>query len=903
MLTANRHARKLNGRITSIFTKPVSEPVSEPLSDKLYDAGVIPPMGRVDQAWLGRKYDFSTRTITGKIDHQPTERYYFDPLATVEHFNLRSIEFGNWMNQRDRQRMLYGVVAALEDMATILGVPHRALGMGKSLSIAMGARGHGGNAMAFYQGKPYHTINLTKPHGWRGVFAHEYGHAVDELLYTSMGKRKLLSGGRSTEKIIRRADDDTWGQRAEKILQKAYGTDSWAVKLEKLSEYYQRREEIWARMCETVIGYKMSDISIKNKFLVQARPPAAAYPSGVVVARLGDKFIELLRDAILHIHEGAGHTEGAKTLRKGQFLYGERTSIATQTEEIPGHYAVVELSNLIPSHNPKTFATNPAYPPGCQQRDYTHDQAEQQKVKANAKNWNPRFVITDTPSAVDGPPIVTPHAVVLGGNSRTMSAELVSDWSPYRTYLEKVAGLYGFAKEDLRPFHRPFLVRVINVDMTQCALYSNRLNKGLTQGIDLSTETISYARQLSTEDVQRVGAMLEQSGEETLSKFLEKVSNERALTDVFRRAKIITTQTGSTWLDPKSGRLSEQGRLLTERTLLGAILPDKALVDAARQYTNQLLKTLSPMIRMQKLRDNWNLTSAIQDAIRFESERRANGINKRDFLAQESFDRPAVPTLVRSIWDALDSGPKAWSTFLASYVRQAEREQELEGGSFGFDTPKTQQEVIDELLGSKKGSRSAKPTALADVMQIPFKPLSLSSKWTKFFGTLPQRFSILIWGTPGAGKSHFTLALADELSHIGKTLYVSSEEPLETGGLARRARAMAIRPDRVMAVYTRRLADIAAMVKTYGFRFVVVDSVTALADTPDAIFDVMESFPATSFLLVAQASKDGRKYRGISNLGHQVDVVVAVDAGVASIPEKNRFGPVPSSMRIFPHRR
>lgn len=900
MLTTNRHAKKLNSTLNGIFANR-DHPIAAPLADKLTDVGDIPPYGRIDLAWQGRKMDFSTRPITGKIDHIPTESYYRDPVATISHFNLKGIEFGNWMNQRDRQRMLYGTVAALEDLAQLLGVPHKAIGMGGKLSIALGARGGGGQTLAHFEKAPYDVINLTKTGGWDGVFAHEYAHAVDELLRVALKRKMALSGGRRTVATIRRDADDEWGNRFEAIFKLAYGGGKWYRRMEKMPEYWLRREEVFARLFEHVIFHRMNEKPIKNFFLVQARKPAAAYPDIHTTELINDKMRNLVRDAIMYLHESDSGEKSIST-RKGNLLYGEGTAIVTQTEEIPGHYAIVELSDLIPSHNAATFKPNPAYPPGCQQRDYTHDQSEQQKVQRNAQHWNPRFVITDTPSAVDGPPIVTPTLVVLGGNSRTMSAELVDDWKPYRSYLEKAAAIYGFTKDDITPFRRPFLVRVVNVDMTQCALYSNKLNKGLTQGLDLSTETISYARQLSAEDVQRVGSILEQSGDDTLSKFLEKVSNERALTDIFRRAKIITDQTGSTWVDPKSGRLSEQGRLLTERTLLGAVLPDKALVDAARQYTNQLLKTLSPMIRMQNLPDNWNLTPAIQDAIRAESERRSKGSNKRDFLAQESFDRPPIPELVRSIWDALDSGPKSWAAFLNGYVKQAEREQALEGGgSFGFDAPKTQQQVIDDLL-EKKAARSAKPTTLGDVLAVPFRQLPLSTKWAKFFGRMADRFTMLVWGTPGAGKSHFALHFADELSRIGKTLYVSSEEPLETGGLKRRAETMGIRRDGVMAVYTRRLQDVAAMIRTHKFRFVVIDSVTALSDKPEAIFDMLDAFPATSFLLIAHASKDGRKYRGLSNLGHQVDTIVTVDAGMATIPEKNRFGPVPSSMRIFPHR-
>ncbi len=898
MLTTNRTVRKLTNTVNGIFAQ--RDPVAAPLADKLTDVGDIPPHGRVDTAWTPGRIQFSTRSITGK-PFQDLKPYHDDAIACVKRFNLRSIEFGNWLNQKERHKFLYGLAASLEDLAAVLNVPHTAIGLGNRLSIAFAARGRGGRTLGHFEGEPYMVINFTKTGGWDGILAHEYAHAIDELLRVTANRKAPPSGGHSIAPKIRRAADDTWGQRFDDVLAEIYN-DAWAARLAKQDEYWQRREEVFARVFERSILSLMDSSNITNNFLVQQRTPSIAYPPELVIKGVAPTVRSLAHDAVLFLHDVPTRKKQKGGTVEGAMVMGEETSIATQAEELPARYAIVELDSLILSHNPKTFRPNNAYPPGCQQRDYTHDQAEQAKVKRNAQQFNPRFLITDTPSAIDGPPIVTKKLVVLGGNSRGMSATLTDDWKPYRTYLEKQVAVYGFALHDLDRFQRPFLVRVVDVPISQCAIYSNRLNKGLTQGIDLSTETISYARQLSTEDVQRIGEMLESSGEDSLAQFVTKPAREKELLTLFRRAGIITEQTVSQWIDPKANRLSEQGTLLMQRTLLGKILPDKRLVDSAKAYTAQLLRTLSPIIRMQRLPEEWNLAETIQSVIRLENERRSKGIPKADFLAQEALDRPSVPARTRIVWEQMDAGSRPWATFLNAFVKQAERETAVATeGSFGFDTAKTPMEVLESL--TKGATKKVKPTALADVMNIPFKPLPLSPKWAKFFGRMPERFLMLIWGTPGAGKSHFTLSFADELSRTGKTLYVSSEEPLETGGMKRRAETMGIRRDGVMAVYTRRLQDVAAIIRTHHFRFVVIDSVTALSDKPEAIFDMMEAFPAVTFLLIAHASKDGRKYRGLSNLGHQVDTVVMVDAGVATIPEKNRFGPVPSSMRIFPHHR
>jgi len=112
----------------------------------------------------------------------------------------------------------------------------------------------------------------------------------------------------------------------------------------------------------------------------------------------------------------------------------------------PAHYAVVEAEQLVASHDPQTFQADARYPEGVQERDYTKQPEEQRKVIMGAQQLNPAMVLTDTPSAVDGPPIVTSgQPFVLGGNGRAMMlkrayaerAQNPEDTEDRRTPIEK----------------------------------------------------------------------------------------------------------------------------------------------------------------------------------------------------------------------------------------------------------------------------------------------------------------------------------------------------------------------------------------------------------------------------------------------------------------------------------
>lgn len=113
-----------------------------------------------------------------------TGQHYLDT------FGFRGGEFGNWMNQNDRQTSLNMGFEALKDLASALQISDKDIAYQGTLAIAFGARGSG-NAAAHYE--PLRkVINLTKMHG-AGSLAHEWWHGLDDYLGTRMGAKGMLS--------------------------------------------------------------------------------------------------------------------------------------------------------------------------------------------------------------------------------------------------------------------------------------------------------------------------------------------------------------------------------------------------------------------------------------------------------------------------------------------------------------------------------------------------------------------------------------------------------------------------------------------------------------------------------------------------------------------------------------
>lgn len=120
---------------------------------------------------------------TGVLRREPGTLISPDDL--MEKFGLRGVNFGNWVNQKERQDFMNSAHDALCDLADVLKIESTSIGLGGLLGLAFGAQGHGGVAAAhFIPG--VNEINLTKNAG-AGSLAHEWGHALDHLIGISAG--------------------------------------------------------------------------------------------------------------------------------------------------------------------------------------------------------------------------------------------------------------------------------------------------------------------------------------------------------------------------------------------------------------------------------------------------------------------------------------------------------------------------------------------------------------------------------------------------------------------------------------------------------------------------------------------------------------------------------------------
>ncbi len=105
-------------------------------------------------------------------------------------FNFRGGEFGNWLNENDRQESLNYGYDALLDLSKALSILPTDISLNNRLSIAFGSRGSG-SALAHYE-SDREVINLTKMKG-AGSLAHEWAHALDDISGKELGYKGFLT--------------------------------------------------------------------------------------------------------------------------------------------------------------------------------------------------------------------------------------------------------------------------------------------------------------------------------------------------------------------------------------------------------------------------------------------------------------------------------------------------------------------------------------------------------------------------------------------------------------------------------------------------------------------------------------------------------------------------------------
>lgn len=180
-------------------------------------------------------------------------------------------------------------------------------------------------------------------------------------------------------------------------------------------------------------------------------------------------------------------------------------------------------------------------------------------------------------------------------------------------------------------------------------------------------------------------------------------------------------------------------------------------------------------------------------------------------------------------------------------------------------------------------SESPKSMTVEEARKRHYELLDYNDPRFDFLGKMARKFTMMIHGLPGAGKTTFLLLFAEFLAkNFGPVLYVSPEE-YDTPTMTMMLDRLNINVPTNFHIVERIDDD-----DPSKFDFVIIDSVNDHDLTYPEFRKLKSKYKDQSFINVFQTTKDN-DFRGVQKWKHKSDLACIVDNGQVEIT-KSRFG-------------
>lgn len=364
----------------------------------------------------------------------------------------------------------------------------------------------------------------------------------------------------------------------------------------------------------------------------------------------------------------------------GDVIIGREIQISMPNgEKRNAVFAIVELDNIIASHNEENFHSEPLYPKNASgnninDRNYKDDQGAQKQVMDAARELEPERVIT-TSRTPSGTPIITKDGFVVSGNQRTMSLKLAAknypeNYKQYVDYLIDESSAYGFDIFSISSFEvggsvkcytfrntkdindlglvlvHPVLVR-IDYDFpeytTQELAKYNKDTKKSERPIDKAIKLSNILRD-NSHCADIIAATV---GEyETFSEFYVNIVGQKRLAKTLVECNLLTEQELPAYFSETT--FTETGKEFIENLLAALILDREALMATEQpgvKSTRQKLLTSLPVLMKNASLPEGSLKQKINDAVILQYNMK--GSTFADFIRQRTmfgtmYDRKTV---------------------------------------------------------------------------------------------------------------------------------------------------------------------------------------------------------------------------------------------------------------------
>ena len=363
--------------------------------------------------------------------------------------------------------------------------------------------------------------------------------------------------------------------------------------------------------------------------------------------------------------------------------YGGDTVVKTPSGDLPAKYKVVEAANLLPSHDAETFAKNPGYPEGVQERAYHSSKEAQNRVIQQAQNYDPAYTVNTNPDAVNGPPVVTKSGMVLGGNSRAMATQRLyrrGGGDAYRNAISQQASQFGIDPETVKDYKAPVLVREVPNPATieEARKLGSDLNKSMTGSLGVAEKAVSAGKSITPETLQRIAGMIDELGGDASIRDVLR-DKGRDIIPMLEKDGLITARERPAFVTATGG-LSDEGKTFVERALRRLIVDDPDLMERTpKSILNKLDGSLADIVGVAQRTDEYNILPLLRAALAEHADIAARGSDVETHLAQAGMfageRNPAVEALVRKLGEK----SKAVKDALRQFTQDANFDQQGQG--------------------------------------------------------------------------------------------------------------------------------------------------------------------------------------------------------------------------------
>ena len=205
--------------------------------------------------------------------------------------------------------------------------------------------------------------------------------------------------------------------------------------------------------------------------------------------------------------------------------------------------------------------------------------------------------------------------------------------------------------------------------------------------------------------------------------------------------------------------------------------------------------------------------------------------------------------------------------------------------------------VVDVPHAAFRPARSkfVRPSEITQ-RDIPYKKI----KNFEFLGEVSKRFTMMIYGKPGSGKSTFALRFGVAL---GKTLYVSLEESLESATIQKRLRDEGIMDTERIVFVQPKKPTMSAIKKLYTEskqKNLIIDSLNVLGRPSAASLQKIIKLVSGIIIFIVHSTKDDG-YKAGTEIEHEVDISLHAEREEKVVLiKKNRFHHADEKYFIFP---